>query len=177
MLGSDPFVFIYKQGYDSGLVGNRDKNRRTFNNYKTEELGFIYNRKDIKLYPYGKQPKEDSGNYDPSVKEPTIQDIERISISSFVLHMEHNIDDSDDPSATMKKIVRSMFIADEEMKRIKGKYPKKYFGSSWGTVEIDEFMLDERRKAGFTPNPPRSIIVPCARSNACGDASLAPVPK
>jgi len=145
VLGSDPFVFIYKQGYDTGLIGNDDENSRPFNNYKTEELGFIYNRKDIKLYPYGKQPKVDLGNYDPSVKEPTIQVIERSSISSFVSHMEHNIDDSDNPIATMKKMVRSMFIADDEMKRIKEKYPKKYFGSSWGTVEIDEFMHNERK--------------------------------
>ena len=181
VLGWDPYVFIYKEGYDSEGILNKHQEARPnappFNNLKTEELGFVYNGKDIKLYPYGKKPKEDTGVYDPSIKEPTKQDIENRSIDSFVSHLKQTIDSSDDSMATMKKMLRSMFMADDEMKRIRRKYPKQYF-NYWGRGKIEEFIQNEIRKAGgVIPVPPKSIIVPCAVTNACSDASLTPVPK
>ena len=173
-----PRVFIYKQGYDRGVILNHDEYRRPFNNLKTEELGFLYNRKDIKLYPYGKKPKKDLGNYDPSVKEPTKQDIEVISISRFVSHIKHTIDDSDDPADTMKKMVQSMLMADDEMKRIREKYPKKYFGS-WGGSKR-KYIQNHRKN---TPGQPSEIndvttkdnIIPCYSTGACSDVEITPI--
>ena len=172
-------MFIYKQGYDKGVILNQDKYARPFNNLKAEELSFVYNKKDFKLYQYGKKPKEDVGSYHPAIKEPTIQDIEIISISSFVSQLKDTIDDSDNPAATMKKMLRSMLIADDEMKRVRRKYPKEHFGY-WGTAEIDEFIQKERRNAPGQASQindvtPKDNIIPWCSTGACSDVEITPI--